>query len=228
VTDDQIPPLKELLHHPKIIIIDHKQIIPAKFLPVFFSDVIESYLHNIPNLTEIFLYNNDDFFFFRYIDPRDLFSIDNGKLNIKIINDFHLERTKAHTTEYSIRLIYTTKVLGGNYFINNHATKILRTSTLKYLEKTYPKKLEALRSFRFRTADCIQYLFFAMNIDHRLHRNIILPKTDINYACYDFHGPYHEKYKKRFIYKKIKFVCYNSMDGSYKKIFEQLMQHVLQ
>ena len=62
VTDNQIPPIQqELISSGKVVIIDHKDIIPHKYLPTFFSDVIESYLHNIPNLTEVFLYNNDDF-----------------------------------------------------------------------------------------------------------------------------------------------------------------------
>lgn len=56
ITDEQIPPInQELIKSGKVIIIDHKQIIPQKYLPTFYSDVIESYIHNIPGLSEIFI-----------------------------------------------------------------------------------------------------------------------------------------------------------------------------
>ena len=46
VTDNQIPSLdKDIKKNTKIKIIDHKEIISENILPVFYSDVIESYLH---------------------------------------------------------------------------------------------------------------------------------------------------------------------------------------
>ena len=233
VTDNQIPPLNELLSHPKIKIIDHTQIIPKKYLPVFFSDVIESYLHNIPNLSEIFISNNDDFFFFDHIKKSDLFTIvkdcnNKDKIKLNIINTFNLKKTMSYKTEYSIRIINTTHEIGGQSFIHNHGTKLLRKSTLKLLEKMIPNKLAKLRSFRFRTTDCIQYLFCALNIDHRLYKNNIT-KSDRNYAFYNFEGKYvdNEENRKRFTYKKIKFICYNNMDISYLKPFTEMIEKII-
>ena len=69
VTDNQIPELdSDIYSTGKIEIINHTDIIPNEYLPTFYSDTIESYLHNIPNLSEIFLYNNDDLFFLDYIE----------------------------------------------------------------------------------------------------------------------------------------------------------------
>ncbi|OCG19215.1 stealth family protein [Gilliamella sp. App4-10] len=59
VTDNQIPKF-ELPN--KVIIVDHHQIIDKKYLPTFNSHVIEAHLHNIPNLSENFIYFNDDVF----------------------------------------------------------------------------------------------------------------------------------------------------------------------
>jgi hypothetical protein len=61
VTDNQTPN-KELIKDSRIKIIDHKQIIPEKYLPTFKSTTIESFLHKIPGLSENFLYFNDDCF----------------------------------------------------------------------------------------------------------------------------------------------------------------------
>ena len=50
--------------HPKITIVDHKDIFEDKSaLPVFNSHAIESQLHHIKGLAEKYLYLNDDFFF---------------------------------------------------------------------------------------------------------------------------------------------------------------------
>ncbi len=61
VTDNQIPNFLDV-SNPKIKIIDHTEIIPKEFLPTFNAGVIEYFLHNIPNLSEQFIFSNDDFF----------------------------------------------------------------------------------------------------------------------------------------------------------------------
>ena len=58
--------------------------------------------------------------------------------------------------------------------INNHHTKILRKSTLKFIEDKYPKLLHELRVNRVRGNNYIQYLFFSINVDNILNNNIIL------------------------------------------------------
>ncbi len=68
VTDSQVPPWLNT-EHPKIKIIDHKDIIPAEVLPVFNSSVIEYYLYKIPGLMEHFLFSNDDMFFNASLSP---------------------------------------------------------------------------------------------------------------------------------------------------------------
>lgn len=51
------------LNHPKITLVHHDEFIPEKYLPTFSSNVIESFLHLIPGLSEHFLYMNDDYLF---------------------------------------------------------------------------------------------------------------------------------------------------------------------
>ena len=76
VTDNQCPSwLKE---HPKISVIDHKEIIPRELLPVFSSICIEMYLDKISGLSEHFIYANDDMLLNRHLNPGDFFTV-NGK-----------------------------------------------------------------------------------------------------------------------------------------------------
>lgn len=56
----------------KIHYVDHRDIIPEEFLPTFNSITIESFIHRIPNLSECFLYFNDDCMLGNNVDASDL------------------------------------------------------------------------------------------------------------------------------------------------------------
>jgi hypothetical protein len=61
ITDWQTP--KFLKKHKHIHIIDHKDFIPHTILPTFSSKKIELFIPHIPQISETFLYMNDDVFF---------------------------------------------------------------------------------------------------------------------------------------------------------------------
>lgn len=71
VTDEQDPRVKFTL--PGVCIIDHQAIIPERFLPTFNSNVISLYLKNIPELSNCFLYVNDDVFLGKPTEPNYFF-----------------------------------------------------------------------------------------------------------------------------------------------------------
>ena len=62
VTDHQSPAWLNT-NHPKISIIDHKEILPKEALPTFNSCAIEGCIHRIPGLSEHFILGNDDTLF---------------------------------------------------------------------------------------------------------------------------------------------------------------------
>jgi len=231
VTDNQIPPIDdELISSGKVIIIDHTQIIPQEYLPTFFSDVIESYLYNIPNLSEIFLYNNDDFLFLDYIYPSDIYEICENKVKINFINKFNINNFYKNSNEYKLRIINTFNLLEKKTdikLINNHHTKILRKSTLKLLENDYVNELKELRSNKFRNTTCIQYLFLAINVDNIIYNNNIIENNNLikEFHFRDYH--YDEKtgrisieLLKCFDYNKpAKFCCFNNLKPCMKKLF---------
>ena len=59
--------------HPKLHIVNHKDFIPAQYLPTFNSTVIELNLFRIGELAERFIYANDDMFFIRPLKPEFFF-----------------------------------------------------------------------------------------------------------------------------------------------------------
>src|SRR5699024_9900015 len=77
VTDNQVPHWLDT-SHPRITIIDHTEVFAdSTVLPVYNSHAIESQLHHIPELSEHYLYMNDDVFFGRPTSP-DQFLLSNG------------------------------------------------------------------------------------------------------------------------------------------------------
>lgn len=61
-------------HHPKLKIIRHQDFIPEKYLPTFNSHTIENNLHRIKELSEYFVYFNDDFYLLKKTQPSDFFA----------------------------------------------------------------------------------------------------------------------------------------------------------
>lgn len=72
VTDEQIP---EWLNknNPKLILVNHKDYIPNKYLPTFNSNVIELNYYNIPVLSEHFVCFNDDTLINKPVQPENFF-----------------------------------------------------------------------------------------------------------------------------------------------------------
>jgi hypothetical protein len=59
--------------HPRVRIVDHREILPPDALPTFNSQAIETGLHRIPGLSEHFVYLNDDMFLGRPVPPELFF-----------------------------------------------------------------------------------------------------------------------------------------------------------
>lgn len=92
VTDRQRPAW--LAEHPKVTVVDHREIIPAELLSSFSSACIEGYLDRIPGLAERFIYGNDDMFFNRRARPKDFFD-DSGRPIVRIARPYVSEAEAA-------------------------------------------------------------------------------------------------------------------------------------
>lgn len=57
----------------KLVIVNHKDYIPEEYLPTFNSHTIELNMHRIKDLSEHFVYFNDDMFITRKVQPEDFF-----------------------------------------------------------------------------------------------------------------------------------------------------------
>ena len=68
VTAGQVPDWLDT-DHPQVQVVDHRDILPADALPTFNSHAIETALHRVPDLTEQWVYLNDDVFLGRPLRP---------------------------------------------------------------------------------------------------------------------------------------------------------------
>ncbi|MDR0829451.1 MAG: Stealth CR1 domain-containing protein [Prevotellaceae bacterium] len=117
------------INHPKLNIVNHEDYIPKQFLPTFNSSMIEIYLHKIPNISERFVYFNDDFFIINDIFEERFFK--NG-----LPNDIAAFRTNFGTGLWS-------KCLKNNInFINQYFDKqaIIKRDYEKWFNSGYGKK----------------------------------------------------------------------------------------
>lgn len=72
ITDGQCPAWLNPAHE-KLTLVDHRDFIPADYLPTFSANPIELNLHRIPGLSEHFVFFNDDFFLLRPVEPELFF-----------------------------------------------------------------------------------------------------------------------------------------------------------
>lgn len=113
-------------NHSKITIINHSQIIPNDYLPIYNSLSIESFLHKIPNLSEYYIYFNDDmillkplssFYFFDFfkktIETNCQIISDSSTLSISIKDNY----INASLDNYDFKtMIQFNKIILSHYF----------------------------------------------------------------------------------------------------------------
>ena len=98
---------------PNVVVVLHKDFIWNSFLPTFNSTTIEMFLWNIPNLSEYFIYANDDMLPTKPLKPSDFFENANIKIN------WRKEKFNVNGNEY-------------RYQCNNNCKSLYKAFDLEY------------------------------------------------------------------------------------------------
>lgn len=138
-------------------IIYHKDFIPEKHLPCFSSTLIETYMTNIKDISEYFLYGNDDLFVINKTVRKDWF--ENGLPKIGMVRFYS-------KTDYFSQNCARSWLLATHEFSNNarkyrttHGLNGMLRSTGLHLHQLYVKQIDNSAS-RFRSdKDYNQYLY---------------------------------------------------------------------
>jgi hypothetical protein len=175
VTDRQIPKWLNQ-YNKKITIIDHATIVPQKLIPCFNSSVIERYIAFIPNLSEHFLYANDDTFFNEPVSRSFFFADDgypiNRMLNLegyaKIVSKEYLETRYKNESEWTKTIIQAWMIINQQY--GSHVIYQPYHNIDAYIKSEYVKTfirygdLFALHQHRFRQNDDIERCIFNLDL----------------------------------------------------------------
>lgn len=131
VTCGQIPEFLNV-NHPKLRLINHKDYIPAEYLPTFNSRVIEMNLFRIKELSENFILFNDDTFPIDFLDESYFFK-DN------MVCDEAIERIIGKT--YALN--YAHCLINDAWIINQHfdKRKVRKENFVKWYSPKYGIKM---------------------------------------------------------------------------------------
>lgn len=186
VTDKQTPKIPASLVD-KVVIIDHQEIIPAAFLPTFNSHVIEAYLHQIPELSEHFIYFNDDFFVSRPLLPSHFFR-SNGLCSL-FISGKSLETmnnngksTATLTASNNCNRIFIEKMNVSFDSPLTHTYVPLKKSMYDEAFKIFKNYIEKFSFNKFRSANDLNMATFLVPY-LQYFRGVSTPHLDI---CYYF------------------------------------------
>lgn len=157
----------------KIRIVSHQELFGSRshVLPTFNSIVLDCMVWNLDELSEHFVYFNDDFFISRPVTPDDFF--DAGRIIVRgrwvasqrsLISRIRRKLTGAaeRSTGFGQGQRKAAEMLGfeGKYFKFNHAPRAFLKSRMKAVFEAHREVVERNMSFRFRHPD--QFVFLAL------------------------------------------------------------------
>lgn len=230
ITDNQIPKWLNT-NHPKIRIVDHSEIIPKEYLPTFNSIAIEHCIMNIDNLSEYFLYANDDMFFAKPLTPEFFFANDNYPYF-----RYHLPYIRMPLTPYINYLKNADELVNKklNYkadLFPHHNIDAYRKSDCIKCKEIFSEEIEKTVSSKFRDSSNIErliYRTYSMAVGHGHYKGVfridrILPKfknKSINYLykLYKKESVYlvaeHDNFEERIENENVKLFCINDGENT--------------
>jgi|SRR5690606_11858960 len=180
VTDDQCPVWLDT-SHPRIQIVDHREIMPPEILPCFNSSVIEYFLHRIPGLSAHFLLANDDMFFNAELSPDFFFAADGYpivRLKRKPLGKWH-HRLKAlagkKLGQYAQKVVDATLLVEkkfGKYYPgvpHHNIDAYLKEDYRTAVEEVFNEQIKKSQHHRVRTFGDMHrsaFSYYALAIGH--------------------------------------------------------------
>jgi len=230
----------------KIVFIDHKDIIPKKYLPTFNSRVIECFIWKIKNLTDYFLYLNDDIFFGNYIYYSDFFTENNIFKNFgyikyikpdKNIKKDDIDSIKKSATVLTGRRIIT-KIFNNkfkkNYNIsfshtthnfNKYACKYAYYMFINYMKKTFEIKIRKYNNNNNNNINTkMDFCFLTLIHLVQHHFKLVIQSHITKYGTsQDFTNEHYDK----LINLKPKIINLNNINDKYIDVWDKFRKNYL-
>ncbi len=184
VTDDQQPAWLNT-NHPRIQLVSHKDIMPPEALPCFNSTVIEYFLYRIPNLSEHFLFANDDMFFNADLTPHFFFGEEGYpivRLKRKLFGRWHARLTALfkglmgrQLGQYAQKLADSARTVEKKFGVyysgvpHHNIDAFLKSDYRNAVEDVFADRIKKSQSHHIRTFGDIHrsaFSYYALAIDH--------------------------------------------------------------
>lgn len=176
--------------NPKLNTVKHSDYIPEKYLPVFSSHPIELNMHRINDLSDTFIYFNDDFFFSDFCKPEDFFvdgkpvdiameipfkfmsgNIDHIAGNNMFVINKHFNKKETElknkkiwfslkAPKAALKNLYMFPGTGFSAFYNPHLPQPFLKSALEDVWQSEEKLLDETCSHRFRNNEDVSQWLF--------------------------------------------------------------------
>ena len=162
ITNGQIPSWLDRTNR-WISIITHNQIMPDSSLPTFNSEAIEANIHHIPNLSEHFIYSNDDYYFYRPLSKSFFFTKQGNPLVIKG-NLYFSDSVYNNGSNmlYINNVVYGLKLLEKQYgmlirFEVSHTQEAHKKSHFLTCESLFPEQFNYTTHNKFRAPRSVHH-----------------------------------------------------------------------
>ena len=216
--EEQIPDWEEFKNE-KIKFVFHRDIIPKEFLPTFNSLIPEMFVHNIKDLSENFIWSNDDMIFLKPI-PKE-FYFKNGKTvhrsNIKRI--WHKETVNMFSKIRNNTAKFISKFNEGKNFLaeDYHLPIPLKKSLCEFIwNKHYKELYESCKNSKIRKETNFSMAFIPFSIEEIY--NLCEYEKYPEIKCKVIH--FTDNITKQELEKSIKdnhIICLNDSEGLVKK-----------
>lgn len=198
VTDNQTPRWLDT-SNPKIRIVDLKDIMPAEILPCFNSSVIEHHWFNIPELSEHFIYANDDMLLNREVTPETFFAKDGlpiVRFRWRIFKRLSIWiKTKLlgkQLTNYKQNIHNAALLVKRKYRVyyesrNHHNIDAYLKSDYQHAREVFKNEIDATLKNRKRSSNDIQRVIYSYVplAEGRAHRIYVTEKSSFYLNIHD-------------------------------------------
>lgn len=195
--------------NPKVSVIHHDEVFDASDVPTFNYNVIESYIHKIPGLSDDFIYLNDDFLFGNNVYPEDFYT-SNGKVRI-------------HGTLLGENLgwrIYNKKNDIVGLGLIEHSPILIRKEWWQKMQDARPELIEEIKSHKFREGTDVMtykmYRWYTLKYQSEAVKAIKLPELLKIHSFHKITNNFakQERAFTRLKEKSPKFYCLNDDQGA--------------
>ncbi len=203
----------------RLVWIRHDDVIPEKYLPLFNSHAIETFLHEVPDLSEQYVYFNDDMFLAGMVSPTDFFTpygMSVSRLERSgVVTHLRELISSGGAEEWQHAAVNSANLLQSETGIfptrlHRHVPYALHRSVYAEMVSRYPAEVYATRTARFRKNTDFSFTsFFYHHYAAWRRRAVLFDEESIVVRPSNF-----RRFIAQSLHTKHRFFCINDGGGS--------------